>query len=160
MAQKKNLFGVVEYFPISVSDLERCIHASNDFWGQFLPAREASVAFTSETNLHFVATDSVPVPVTIEGDIEFVDEGDGLLSFRLMRENFHQVTSLFGRIHYREEVPGRVKVGIFVEELKFSSGFLNLIGTTTAIVEAKTRLKKAFQKFTEGIQRGIVPPPA
>ncbi|HMF32809.1 MAG TPA: hypothetical protein VKK79_15400 [Candidatus Lokiarchaeia archaeon] len=157
MPEKKNLFAIVDYLPISVIDLEKCIHAPH-FWGKFVPAKEATADFTSETNMHFVASDNVPVPVTVEGDIEFVEEGDGLLNFRLVRENFHQVTSLFGRIRYREETPNKTKVGIFVEELTFSSGFLNLLGKTAAIVEAKTRFKKAFQKFVDGIDRGEVPP--
>jgi hypothetical protein len=157
MPEKKNLFGVVEYFPISVKDLESCIHASN-FWGKFIPAREATADFTSDTVMHFVASDNVPVPVTVEGDLEFVEEEEGVLRFRLLRENFHQINSLFGRLRYREESSKKTKVGIFVEELNFSSGFLNLIGKTTAVVEAKTRLKKAFQKFAEMIARGEVPP--
>jgi hypothetical protein len=108
--------------------------------------------------MHFVASDNVPVPVTVEGDIEFVEEEEGVLSFRLLRENFHQINSLFGRVRFREESPKKTKVGVFIEELNFSSGFLNLMGKTSAIVEAKTRLKRAFQKFAAGIKLGEVPP--
>jgi hypothetical protein len=158
MSQKKNLFAVVEYFNISVQDLEKCIDAPH-FWGQFVPAREATVEFTTKTNMHFVIKENIPVPVTLEGDIEYVDEGNGVINFRLLRENFHQVERLFGRIRYREESPGKTKVGVFVEEMKLSNAFVNLLGQTAAIVEAKSRLGKAFKKFMEGIEQGKVPPP-
>ncbi len=157
MSSKKNLFAVVEYFPISVPDLEKCIDVPH-FWGQFVPAREAAVEFTSKTNMHFVIKENIPVPVTLEGDMEYIDEGNGVIHFRLLRENFHQVETLFGRIRYREESPGHTKVGVFVEEMKLSNSFLNIIGQTAGVVEAKTRLAKAFKKFTEGIEQGKVPP--
>ncbi len=157
MSQKKNLFAVVEYFNISVQDLEKCLDAPR-FWGQFVPAREATVEFTSKTNMHFVIRENLPIPITLEGDMEYVDEGDGVINFRLLRENFHQVESLFGRIRYREEAPGRTKVGVFVEEMKLSNAFLNILGQTAGVVEAKTRLAKAFKKFIEGIEQGKVPP--
>jgi hypothetical protein len=158
MSQKKNLFAVVEYFNISVQDLEKCIDAPH-FWGQFVPAREATVEFTTKTNMHFVIKENIPVPVTLEGDIEYVDEGNGVINFRLLRENFHQVERLFGRIRYREESPGKTKVGVFVEEMKLSNSFVNLLGQTAAVVEAKSRCGKAFKKFMEGIAQGKVPPP-
>jgi len=159
MSQKKNLFAVVEFFPISVQDLENCIYTPH-FWGEYVPAHEATAEFTTKTNMHFVIKENVPLPITMEGDVEYLDEGNGVIHFRLLRENFHQVETLFGRIRYREEAPGKTKVGVFVEEMKLSNAFANLLGKTAAVVEAKTRLTKAFRKFMTGIEQGKVPPRA
>lgn len=154
----QNLAAVVETFPINLADLERVLfHAP--LWETVVPAREAHLAFPSETELRYEVTDDaqadllgmVKIPVTLSGRVAFQEQGEGVIGFEALE--CEEVESFSGRIRYRA-ADGGTKIGIFVQDLRLDRGFIDKLGGIVKEVMLKTKLKTTFRNFHKVIASG------
>ncbi|MHA1734432.1 MAG: hypothetical protein ACTSU5_21035 [Promethearchaeota archaeon] len=154
----QNVAAIVEEFPIKLEDLELVLYHT-PLWERISPVTRVSMRFEDDHDLFYDLVDEqradlvglVKVPVKLKGIVRFEELGEGVLGFEAVKCD--EVESFSGRVRYRS-VPGGTKLGIFVQDVKLSRAFLDLIGGPTKIVVLKVKLKQTFRKFRKLVQSG------
>ncbi len=154
----ENIAAIVEEFPIKMEDLETVLYYT-PLWEKISPVTRISMKFENDHDLYYDLLDEqkadlvglIKVPVKLKGIVRFEEQGEGVMGFEAIRCD--EVESFNGRVRFKE-VPKGTKLGIFVEDVKLSRAFLDLIGGPTKIVVLKVKLKQAFRNFRKVIESG------
>jgi hypothetical protein len=106
----------------------------SDFWITIKPTKEMEAEFISPNVLFTKVIDEinvVKVPIEMEGELVLIDKGEDVGKGRLIEFNVRNnkdVRELEGRIRVKSLSDSKSKIGVFIENFKLSSDFLNLIG--------------------------------
>jgi hypothetical protein len=128
---------------------------NSDFWIMIKPTKEMEAEFIAPNVLFTKVLDEinvVKVPIEMEGELVLIDKGEeegkgGLIEFNV--RNNKDVRELEGRIRVKSLSASKSKIGVFIENFKLSSDFLNLIGgTADLILQMKiTDMLRNLQKY-------------
>jgi len=107
---------------------------NEDFWVTIKPTKKMEAQFIAPNVLFTKVQDQinvVNVPIEMEGELVLIDKGEEQGKGRLIDFNVRNnkdVRELEGRIRVKPISKSRSKIGVFIENFKLSSDFLNLMG--------------------------------
>ncbi|TFG03754.1 MAG: hypothetical protein EU542_00860 [Promethearchaeota archaeon] len=107
---------------------------NSDFWITINPAKKMEAKFIAPNVLFTKVQDEinvVKVPIEMEGELVLIDKGEDGDKGNLIEINVRNnkdVRELEGRIRVKSLSKTKSKIGVFIENFKLSSDFLNLIG--------------------------------
>jgi hypothetical protein len=105
-----------------------------DFWITINPTKKMEAEFIAPNVLFTKVEDEinvVKVPIEMEGELVLTDKGEEEGKGRLIEFNVRNnkdVRELEGRLRVKALSNTKSKLGVFIENFKLSSDFLNLIG--------------------------------
>jgi len=108
---------------------------NSEFWIAIKPTKMMEAKFIAPNVLFTKVKDEinvVKVPIEMEGELVLIDKGEDGEKGRLIEFNVRNnkdVRELEGRIRVRALSKSKSKIGVFIENFKLSSDFLNLIGS-------------------------------
>ena len=107
---------------------------NSDFWITIKPTKAMEAEFIAPNVLFTKVHDEinvVKVPIEMEGELILIDNGEDGKKGRLIEFNVRNnkdVRELEGRLRVKSISNTKSKLGVFIENFKLSSDFLNLIG--------------------------------
>jgi len=107
---------------------------NSEFWITINPAKKMEAKFIAPNVLFTKVQDEinvVKVPIEMEGELVLTDKGEDGDKGNLIEINVRNnkdVRELEGRIRVKSLSKTKSKIGVFIENFKLSSDFLNLIG--------------------------------
>jgi hypothetical protein len=128
---------------------------NSDFWITIKPTKEMEAEFTAPNVLFTKVRDEinvVKVPIEMEGELVLIDKGEEEGKGRVIEFNVRNnkdVRELEGRLRVKSLSASKSKVGVFIENFKLSSDFLNLIGSAADLtLQIKiTDMLRNLQKY-------------
>ncbi|MHA2288109.1 MAG: hypothetical protein ACXABG_04910 [Promethearchaeota archaeon] len=124
------------------------------FWEEINPSKKMEAEFTAPNVLYtkvYDEIDLVKIPIEMEGDLVLSDMGEEPGKGRLIEFNVRNnkdVRELEGRIRIKSLSPIKSKLGVFIENFKLSSEFLNLLGGGADLV-----LQRKISEMLRNIER-------
>ncbi len=148
----KNIISkVVEIDNASKDQVIKALY-SEAVWRDISPVKEIDAHFPSPNVLYSKIRDEikvVKVPIEIEGELIFSDLGEEAGKGRLIEFNMRNnkdVDRFEGRIRIKSLSPTQTKIGVFIQELKLTSEFLNLLGGASELI-LRTKLTELLRNL-------------
>ena len=113
---------------------------NSEFWITIKPTKKMEAEFIAPNVLFTKVQDEinvVKVQIEMEGELVLIEKGEDWDKGRLIEfnvRNNEDVRELEGRIRIKSLSNTKSKLGVFIENFKLSSDFLNLIGGASDLI--------------------------
>ncbi len=148
---------VIEIENCNKDDLIKAVYKPQ-FWECVNPAKKMEAHFVAPNVLYTKVSDEIiNIQIKMEGELVLSDkgeqlEGKGRLIGMNVRNN-KDVSELEGHLRIKAITPTKSKVGVFINNFKLSSGFLNLIGKSASELTLRRKITEMLRNLDHWLKQ-------